>query len=77
MKATNMKPIKTRTASREESIALANDTIPVTDRRDISLPDGNPDAIRVIVNAATGSAILNRDGSIRYTAPWLLCSVFA
>jgi hypothetical protein len=72
-----MRAIRTRTASLEETLRLADDTIPAADRKSLALPDGDPNACRLILLDETGEVERARDGSQRYSAPWLLCGVFS
>jgi len=69
--------IKTRIASRDESLYWLNSSIPKADRDAMELPDGNSNACRIIMDAARGEPIVNKDGSLQYCAPWLLSKVFA
>lgn len=72
-----MKINLTRIASREESLQQLNSSVPLADRGAMELPDGNANACRLILNIETGRPTLNKDGSLKYCAPWLLAGTFA
>jgi hypothetical protein len=44
---------------------------------DLSLPDGHPNAMRVIVNAETNKPMIYKDGTVQVCAPWWLCGIFS
>lgn len=47
-----------------------------TDADAIALPDGHGEAIRVMLEDATGKPALAKDGKIRVCAPWLMSGMF-
>ena len=68
---------KTRIASRAESMALEA-YVRERHRADLSLPDGHEDAMRVLVDAATGQPMRSKyDDTVQVCAPWLLCGIFS
>lgn len=68
---------KTRIASRTETLKLRNKTMPVMDYVEAELDDGHKNATRLLLNAETGEPMMNKDGSQRYCAPWLLSDFFS
>lgn len=79
-----MKPkIKTRIGTRAESLPFAGEIAALSypnakqDAKDLTLADGNRDAIRVQFDRETGEALRDKTGGVRICAPWLLCDVFA
>jgi hypothetical protein len=71
-----MKKIRTRIASKAESLKWLNTSVPVADRQAMELPDGSINACRLIMYEK-GGPVLNKDGSLQYCAPWLLAGVFS
>ena len=68
--------IKTRIASQAETLRWVNTSVPEADREAMKLPNGNPNACRLVMTV-TGAPLLNKDGSQQYCAPWLLSGIFA
>ena len=63
--------MKTRIATQEESKKLIDVTVPRDKRENINLPDGDPYACRLVLDAATGEPLRNREGALLCSAPWL------
>lgn len=59
-------------ASQWESMQSANASLSPDHRKRIELPDGNPLAIRLILDPTTSKPLTHKDGSLQYCAPWSL-----
>jgi len=62
--------------TREQSLIMLDATVPVSDRDGFSLPDGQLDALRVIMTPDGSHGQRDKAGTLRYCAPWLLCGIF-
>lgn len=73
--------IRWRNGTREESLQyvaeLAAESYPNAkqDARDMALPDGHPEAVRVSINRDTGE-VIRKNGSLVIGAPWLMAQPF-
>jgi len=68
--------MKTRIATREESVALVNQTVRAVDRQTMKLPDGDRDATRLLLDETGAVVCSSQAGAQMYCAPWLLADVF-
>ena len=67
-----MKEQSTRLASQWESLQCADASMSPDHHKRIMLPDGHPQAIRIVVECSTPKPLRHKDGSLQYVAPWLL-----
>lgn len=78
---TKLRP-RFRTGTQAESLRFASELAACNyanakaDAADISLPDGNPSAVRIQFNRDTGEPGRWKDNSLRICAPWLLQQFF-
>jgi hypothetical protein len=66
---------KTRTGTHEETLKFLSDMTP-RDAKAAQLPDGNQQAVRVMLDNITGLPTRSSDNHVVICAPWLLSDIF-